>query len=194
MARSLRTLLVLLVSVLALGHAGMAKASGGTYVFDGGTRFEQAQVKGSLEASAFNWSLVPATITIHIQRGGVSHAQAGNIWLDSDLLDAGRFSWATVQDEYSHQVDFFLLTPAMRAQLQAALGTKAWCYENPAIQAHSAQGCERFTSVLPWAYWHSPDNAYRPTSKTDESAAMPPAKFRSLLAKLIGAPTSTSSR
>lgn len=92
------------------------------------------------------------------------------------------------QDEYAHQVDFFLLTPSMRAELQSALGAKAWCYEDAAVLAHSDQGCERFTSVLPWAYWQSRDNAYRPTSTSDESAAMAPAKFRSLLATLIGTP------
>lgn len=109
----------------------------------------------------------------------------GEIWLDSDLLDSGSFSWATIQDEYAHQVDFFLFTPAIRARLQAALGASAWCYENPAIQAHSDQGCERFSSVLPWAYWASNENPYRPTSKTDESACMRPAPFRRLLSRLL---------
>jgi hypothetical protein len=190
MRRALHTLL-LAAAVAALGfaHAGTAQAAGGNYRFDSGTASQRTQVREALKASSFNWNLVKAQITIHIQRGISSHAVAGQIWLDADLLDSGRFSWATVQDEYSHQVDFFLFTPEIRAQLQAALGAKAWCYEDGSVQAHDDQGCERFTSVLPWAYWQSPDNAYKPGSKIDESAAMAPAKFKALLSRLIGSTT-----
>ena len=186
MRRVLQTLLPAAVAALVFAHAGTAQAAGGNYRFDGGTAVERAQVREALKASSFDWSLVKAQVTIHIQRGTVSHAVPGEIWLDADLLDSGRFSWATVQDEYSHQVDFFLFTPEIRAQLQAALGAKAWCYENGSIQAHGDQGCERFTSLLPWAYWQSPDNAYKPTAKTDESAAMAPTRFKALLSRLIG--------
>ena len=186
MRRVLQTLLPAAVAALVFAHAGTAQAAGGNYRFDGGSAVERTQVRQALKASSFDWSLVKAQVTIHIQRGTVSHALPGEIWLDADLLDSGRFSWATVQDEYSHQVDFFLFTPEIRAQLQAALGAKAWCYENGSIQAHGDQGCERFTSLLPWAYWQSPDNAYKPTAKTDESAAMAPARFKVLLGRLIG--------
>jgi hypothetical protein len=186
MRRVLQTLLPAAVAALVFAHAGTAQAAGGNYRFDGGTAVERTQVREALKASSFDWSLVKAQVTIHIQRGTVSHAVPGEIWLDADLLDSGRFSWATVQDEYSHQVDFFLFTPEIRAQLQAALGAKAWCYENGSIQAHGDQGCERFTSLLPWAYWQSPDNAYKPTAKTDESAAMAPTRFKALLSRLIG--------
>jgi hypothetical protein len=186
MRRVLQTLLPAAVAALVFAHAGTAQAAGGNYRFDGGSAVERTQVREALKASSFDWSLVKAQVTIHIQRGTVSHAVPGEIWLDADLLDSGRFSWATVQDEYSHQVDFFLFTPEIRAQLQAALGAKAWCYENGSIQAHGDQGCERFTSLLPWAYWQSPDNAYKPTAKTDESAAMAPTRFKALLSRLIG--------
>jgi hypothetical protein len=186
MRRVLQTLLPAAVAALVFAHAGTAQAAGGNYRFDGGSAVERTQVREALKASSFDWSLVKAQVTIHIQRGTVSHALLGEIWLDADLLDSGRFSWATVQDEYSHQVDFFLFTPEIRAQLQAALGAKAWCYENGSIQAHGDQGCERFTSLLPWAYWQSPDNAYKPTAKTDESAAMAPTRFKALLGRLIG--------
>jgi hypothetical protein len=185
LSRALRTTLVSIVATLALAHAGNAQASGGSYRFDGGTAYQRSQVRSALKASSFNWSRVHATIKIHIHRGAISHSTRGEIWLDADLLDSGRFGWATVQDEYAHQVDFFLLTPAMRAELQTALGAKVWCYENPADLGHSDQGCERFTSMVPWAYWQSKDNAYRPTSKVDESAAMAPAKFRALLDRLL---------
>src|SRR6266571_749047 len=169
MRRVLQTLLPAVVAALVFAHAGTAQAAGGNYRFDGGTASQRTQVREALKASSFNWSLVKA-----------------QIWLDADLLDSGRFSWATVQDEYAHQVDFFLFTPEIRAQLQAALGAKAWCYEDGSVQTHGDQGCERFTSVLPWAYWQSPDNAYKPTAKSDESAAMTPTRFKALLSRLIG--------
>jgi hypothetical protein len=185
LSRALRILLPCVVAALALAHTGTAEAAGGSYRFDGGTAYQRSQVRGALAASSFNWSRVRATITIHIQPGVTSHSTRGEIWLDADLLDSGRFGWATVQDEYAHQVDFFVLTPQMRAELQAALGAKAWCYEDGNALGHSEQGCERFTSMVPWAYWPSKDNAYRPTSKHDESAAMAPAKFRALLERLL---------
>jgi hypothetical protein len=190
MRRVLRILLPAAVAALVFAHAGTAQAAGGNYRFDGGTTIERTQVRGALKASSFNWSLVKAQITIHIQSGTISHASKGEIWLDADLLDSGRFSWATIQDEYSAQVDFFLFTPEIRSQLQTALGAKAWCYEDGSVQGHADQGCERFSSVLPWAYWQSPDNAYKPRAKTDESAAMAPAKFKALLSRLIGATAS----
>lgn len=174
------------VALLVFAHPSSAHAAGGKYRFDGGTAYQRAQVRQALAASTFNWNVVARRITVHIVRREVSHAMPGEIWLDGDLLDAGRFSWATVQDEFSHQVDFLLFTPEIRAELQQALHAKAWCYENPAVQAHGDQGCELFSSVLPWAYWQSPDNAYRPVSKSEESAAMAPARFRALVNRLVG--------
>jgi hypothetical protein len=191
MRRVLHILLLAAVAALVFAHAGTAHAAGGNYRFDGGTASQRTQVKKALNVSSFNWSLVRAQITIHIKRGVVSHSTPGEIWLDADLLDSGRFAWATVQDEFAHQVDFFVFTPEIRAELQRALGAKAWCYENVAVHAHGDQGCERFSSVLPWAYWSSGDNAYKPASKADESAALAPAKFRALLDRLIGPTTAT---
>jgi hypothetical protein len=123
MASLLRTFLA--AAALSLALAGGAQAAGGHYVFDGGTRFEQTQVKKALDVSSFRWNLVPATITIHIGRNQTSEAKRGEIWLDAYLLDAGTYSWGVVQHEYAHQVDFFLLNDARHTQL-AALGGKAW--------------------------------------------------------------------
>jgi hypothetical protein len=90
----------------------------------GGTQAEQAQVRAALEASSFNWNLVPSRITIHISRDiPSSQAAPGEIWLDAGLLATGRFSWAFVPHEYAHQVDFFLLDDAERAGLEQALGS-----------------------------------------------------------------------
>ena len=183
--RNLRILPIIVAGLL--WTAAPAAAAGGGYVFAGGTQRQQAQVRLALDASAFDWSLVPTTITIHIAPGLQSEATAGNIWLDANLLNARRFSWGVVQHEYAHQVDFFLLNDAKRALLETALGGKDWCYGVPGL-AHAQYGCERFASTLAWAYWPSSDNSMKPVSATDESAAMAPAKFRTLLAALIGAP------
>ena len=184
MRRSILTLLICLTvaSVVAEG----AGAAGGAYTFVGGTPREQATVHQALEASSFDWGLVPQTIVIHIAKGTDSYAVPGEIWLDADLVDSGKWAWGPIQHEYGHQVDFFLLDDAKRAELAAALHTSVWCYDVLTL-AHDAYGCERFASTLSWAYWQSPDNALRPASRTDEAGAMAPAAFRSLLAKLIGA-------
>jgi hypothetical protein len=185
--------LFLLVTVLAvLVVPGVAQAAGGSYLFDGGTPAEQETVHSALEVSAFDWSLVPATVTIHIARGHASQATPGQIWLDADLLDAGRFSWGIIQHEYAHQVDFFLLHDADRASLAPVIGGSMWW--SPARTAlapngrtaHSQLSSERFASTLAWAYWQSPANSMRPQSRTDESAAVAPRRFRALLEQVLG--------
>jgi hypothetical protein len=184
--KSLRTLLV--AAVAALAFTGVAQASGGSYTFDGGTKAEQAQVKGALNASSFNWSLVPQTIVVHIGHGSESEALPGHIWLDADLLDSGRFSWGVVQHEYAHQVDFLLFDPATRARLNVLLGGSDWCYGTGGLD-HGAYGCERFASTLAWAYWQNSANSMKPVAAGDESAAMAPAQFRALLAQILGSRT-----
>jgi hypothetical protein len=52
--------------------------------------------------------------------------------------------------------------------------------------AHDEYGCERFASTLVWAFWPSKHNAYRPSSRNDESAAMEPTRFRALVSGLLG--------
>jgi hypothetical protein len=182
-----RVLRIALVSVLAaLAFAGNAHAAGGDYAFDGGTPKQQATVRAALNASAFDWDLIPARITVHVGGFAGSHALPGHVYLEGDILDAGRFSWAVVQDEFAHQVDFFLFDAETRARLTGELGARDWCYGIGGL-AHAEYGCERFASTLVWAYWPSKDNAYRPTSKRDESAAMEPKRFRALLAELLAA-------
>ena len=66
----MRRLFIPLVApaLAALALAAEARAAGGSYRFDGGTPAEQRQVRAALDASSFNWSLVPVQITIHIAR------------------------------------------------------------------------------------------------------------------------------
>lgn len=178
--------LTLLFCLLALAVPGRAAAAGGDYRFEGATPAERASVRRALDASRFDWGIVPQRVTIHVGSYGVSRATPGHVWLDRGLLAAGRFAWATVMDEYAHQVDFFVLDRSQRSVLQTALGASAWCYEVAGLP-HGAHGCERFSSMIAWAYWPSEHNSYRPSSARDESAAMPAAEFRSLMSTLVGA-------
>ena len=169
--------------LLSLAIAPGAFAKGGNYVFDGGTRAEQAQVKAALDVSSFDFGVVPGRVTIHVGRGVDSHAAPGQIWLDADLLDSGRFSWGVVQHEYGHQVDFALLDDAKRARLAAVLGGSAWF----GGEGHAGLTSERFADLVSWAYWTSPDNVMRPASAADEGGQVSPAAFRAALADLLPA-------
>ena len=185
-----RTILILLSAVAFFAFAQSALAGGGSYTFAGGTAKQQAAVHAALEASSFNWSLIPRTITIHIGAYGDSYSTYGDVYLDGSLLNSGRFSWGDVQHELGHQVDFFLFDDAKRAQMLRLIGGEDWCYSVPGLK-HSDYGCERFASELAWAYWPAPDNSMRPTSAGDEAGAMPVAQFRAVLTQLIGAPAAT---
>jgi hypothetical protein len=171
----------------ALVLVGTASASGGNYVFDGGTAYQQQQVRDALAASSFNWSVIPGTITVHITPTFASEAVPGAIFLDPNLLNSGEFAWGVVQHEYAHEVDFALFNDATRDTLTTQLGATAWCYGNAPTLAHGQYGCERFASTLAWAYWQSPENCMQPSEVADaESAAMQPAAFRALMTTVLG--------
>ncbi|HEY2935573.1 MAG TPA: hypothetical protein VGJ25_03185 [Gaiellaceae bacterium] len=172
--------------VLVLTCVAPASAGGGRYLFAGGTAHEQAQVRAALEASSFDWGLVPLLITIHIAPGLDSCALPGHVILDADLLDSGRFAWGVVQHEYAHQVDFFVLDDPARARLAAALGGSSW-WQTATWEAHGDLTGERFASSLAWAYWPSAENVMRPESAEDEAGSLPPLAFRALLSRLLGA-------
>ena len=177
----------------ALVLPSTALAAGGDYTFVGATPSERSTVRAALNASSFDWNIVPNRVTIHVDEVGTSHSRPGHIWLDRDLLASGRFAWATVMDEYAHQVDFAVLDPLRRSILQQRLGASAWCYEIAGL-AHSSYGCERFSSMVAWAYWPSKESSYRPESPSDESAAMPAREFRQLLSSLVGVPSALTTR
>jgi hypothetical protein len=181
----MRYALATLVVVFASVFAAPAFAGGGQYEFDGGTKAQRATVTAALQASSFNWSLVPRTIQIHIAPGAPSEATAGVVSLDANLLDAGTMSWGVVQHEYAHQVDFFLLGDPQRAQLFSSLGGSSW-WQTGGL-AHGQLASERFASTLAWAYWQSPQNIMRPTGPNDEAGAVPPATFRRLVQAVLGA-------
>ncbi|HEY8776382.1 MAG TPA: hypothetical protein VIM33_07870 [Gaiellaceae bacterium] len=181
----------LITAVVLLFPAATSGAVGG-YAFDGGTKTERATVVAALEASSFDWTLLPGPITIHIVRGEPSRSLPREVWLDADLLDSGEFAWGVVQHEYAHQVDYLLLDDAQRALLLRELGGRDWCYSVPGL-AHDQYGCERFASTLAWSFWPSVENSMRPTHPGDESAAMAPARFRALVTRLTSRPLSRRS-
>ena len=172
---------------LVLPSSALSASAGANLAFAGGSMHERADVRAALRASSFDWGLVRERVTVHIGAYGTSRSTPGHVWLDAGLLRSGTFAWATVMDEFAHQIDYFLLDGPRRGILQERLGAAAWCYEVPGLD-HAQYGCERFASMVAWAYWPSRDNAYRPRSRTCETAAMSAPAFRALLAELIGTP------
>jgi hypothetical protein len=173
----------LLVAAACLAYPTATSGAVGSYTVDGGTKKERETVVAALEASSFDWTLIPGPVTIHIVPGEPSRSLPHEIWLDADLLDAGEFAWGVVQHEYAHQIDYLLLDDAERDLLLHELGGRDWCYGVPGL-AHDQYGCERFASTLAWSFWPSRENSMRPTHRGDESAAMAPAQFRALVSKL----------
>ena len=182
-----RFTLLLAAAVLSAALAQSALAAGGSYTFAGGTPRQQATVRSALSVSSFDWDVLPEPVVVHIAPIGGSYSEVGHVHLDSTLLDSGRFSWGVVQHEFAHQVDFLLFDDAKRALLNQALGGSDWCYGVAGL-AHAAYGCERFASLLAWAYWPDAANSMSPASTRGESAAMPPDRFRRLLAEVLGLP------
>jgi hypothetical protein len=181
----LRRIVILLAFVLVLPTRALA--GGGNYEFEGATPTERSTVRAALNASSFDWGVVAQRVTIHVGPFGVSRSTPEHIWLDRGLVASGRFAWGTVMDEYAHQVDFLVLDAHRREILQQRLQASAWCYEREDVP-HNANGCERFASMVAWAYWPSRHNSYSPHCRSDESAAMPAGEFRRLLATMVGVP------
>jgi hypothetical protein len=176
------TLLVIAVISPSLSSSSDETRRG--YVVLGGTPAQESQVRKALDASAFDWDVVPAVVKIRIASGPDSWAKRGQIHLSAELLDKGRQSWGTVQHEFAHQVDLYLLDDSDRKLLRKALGGYAWLPHSGSVP-HAHRGAERFASTLAWAYWQSPGNSMRPRSAADESGAMRPARFRGLLARVL---------
>jgi hypothetical protein len=184
---------ILAVTTLAfLAIVPEAAARGGHYRFEGGTAAERKQVVDALNVSAFNWSVVPWTVTIHIRSGSWSsgtaefdgYAAPRHIYFAAKLLDEpGRYSWGYVQHEYAHQVDFARFNDATRKRLNYLLVGKTWSW-HPGM-SHGAAGAERFASTLAFTYWPSPDNLLD-TWAQNEARAMLPGPFKKLMRSLVG--------
>ena len=179
------------IAAACLAFPATTSGAGASYTFDGGTKKDRETVVAALEASSFDWTVLPGPIAIHIVHGEPSRSVPHELWLDADLLDSGEFAWGVVQHEYAHQVDYLLFDDARRAQLLRELGGRDWCYTVPGL-AHDQYGCERFASTFAWSFWPSRENSMRPTHRRDESAAMAPAKFRALVSSLTRRATQRS--
>jgi hypothetical protein len=175
---------LLAAAALAFPLSPGAAAAGGDYAISGGTPAEQATVRAALNASSFNWSVLPQTIQVTIEPGAGDSATPGSVSIDPELLDMGVFSWGIVQHEFAHQIDFLLLDDSDRAQLAQAIGGVQWFPRDGAFP-HSAFTCERFASLVAWAYWPSPQNVLRPRSTIDEAGAIPAPEFRALLSQML---------
>jgi hypothetical protein len=151
-------------------------------------------VRQALNASTFDWNVVPTQVTIHVARNiPLSYSTPGQTWLDAGLLDTGQFSWGVVQMEYGQQVQYSLQDAAVRAELTTRLGAQQWCYDDPTLP-RGVNACERFAATLAWAYWPSVANSMKPAGAGDWSASMDPKAFRTLLAQTIGAPDTIDAR
>jgi hypothetical protein len=180
----LRRILIGLAAAAAVcAFASPALASDVSLSFDGGTQAEQGQVRAGLDASSFNWGMIPGPIVVHIRRGVDSHAVPDEVWFDANLLDAGRYSWGVVQHEFAHELDYTVLTDAMRAQLHTLLGGESWWSTD--AEAHCQADSERFADLVSWAYWTTRDNVLRPAGAADEGGQVSPAQFRAALAALL---------
>jgi hypothetical protein len=184
-----RLLPLIAAMTLVLATASTAAASGGNYTFAGGTPAEQDQVRDALNASSFDWNLLPETVTVNIVPGAGDCSTPGEVYLDPALLDMGTFSWGVVLHEFGHQVDFELLTQADRAVLGQSLGGLEWWPPGAETLPTDDYASERFASTLAWSYWQSPENSLHPSSTFTESAAMAPAAFEALLDQLLGGST-----
>ena len=182
--------LILAALLAALALPGSAAAVlNGPITINGGNAYEQTQVRAALRISAFDYTPVAARITVVIARNIPSSDASSNgvVNVDANLLDAGEFSWGTVQHEMAHEVDFLYFSDADRAQLFSALGGGSWWYTAPML-AHGDYGCERFASELSWAFWSdTQQNSMRPVGVRDESNEMPLAAFRTLVNQLLAA-------
>jgi hypothetical protein len=186
-----RLLLVSLAAALAfLASGGNAFAGGGNYVFEGGSLEAQAQVRAALDRSAFDWDIVPGPVTIRITNCGCAGSKPGEIVLDELELTSSplgrRYAWGVVQHEYAHQVDYFVLSHTAREWFTRRFGGGAWCYEVRGL-AHDDYSCERFATLVAWAYWRSPENVQRPDWRPAGAPRIRRYRVRSFVARLLTA-------
>jgi hypothetical protein len=183
-----RLLPVIVAAAFFFAAGGNALAAGGNYVFAGGSFGARAQVQAALDRSAFDWDAVPGPVTIRITTCGCAGSRPGEIVLDEGQLTSSpfgsRYIWAIVQHEYAHQVDFQVLDQADRDRFSRRFGAGAWCYEVAGLD-HDAYGCERFATLVAWAYWRSPANVQRPDWRPEDAPKLRRARLRAFVARLL---------
>ena len=123
---------------------------------------------------------------------GTSSATPGHVWLDRGLLASGRFAWATVMDEYAHQVDFFVLdsraprtAPAAARRQRLVLRGLGPRTRSPRLRAVRLDGR---VGLLALEAQRVPARRRPPTSRRP----CRPREFRSLVSAVVGMPTPVS--
>jgi hypothetical protein len=66
--------MALLIAAACLAYPTATSGAVGSYTFDGGTKKERETVVAALEASSFDWTLIPGPLTIHIVPGEPSRS------------------------------------------------------------------------------------------------------------------------
>lgn len=170
--------------VAALTLAGTAAAA--DVRFDGGTPFEQQQVTQALASWRVDTSSLP-TITVHVvppsdphlgNGAAAGYSIPGDVWLSSYWLDFGQAGWGFVQHEFGHELDYYVLTDAQRAELMKLFGASTWCDHS---QPYTERACEWFASELSWAFWPTQTNLQDPGTTNGLSGHVDPAKLRALI-------------
>ena len=181
-----------LAGFAALALPARPAARGGHYAFDGGTPASRPRCASRSRSAASTGTSCPTTVTIHLHRGSGSYATPGAIWIDTELA---RLRHVRVGPDPARVRPPGRLLPSRRRTAQRAerRARRARLVGEPGRRRlhgpdHASLGAERFASTLAWSYWQSPANSLTPTSKKDESAAMAPASFRALLARVLGIP------
>jgi hypothetical protein len=174
--------LVLLAALAALVLPGKAGAADVALEFSGGSDTARAEVIAALDASAFDWSLIGRPVTVQIFECGCAGSRPGVVVLDETMLASspyGRaYTWGIVQHEFAHQVWWYALDDERRSELQALLGGRDLCYEQPGLP-HDAHACELFASTMTWAYWPVAGNPMQ------AEKVMGARSFRRLLSRLL---------
>jgi len=55
------------------------------------------------------------------------------------------------------------------------------------VLTHAQYGCERFASMLAWAYWPVAANIMKPRNRQDEAGSMSIAAFKLQLGQILAA-------
>ena len=134
------------------------------------------------EASSFDWSLIPGTITVHI--GGLRRLVLGlratSTWTPPSL-DSGRFAWGVVQHEFAPPGRLLpLRRRASGHSCSQCARRQGLVLSVPSLDALRLR-LRALRLELAWAYWQSPDNVMKP-QKTERrvAASCPCAQFRAL--------------
>ena len=154
--RAGRRYLILVAALFALLLPADAKASGGSYTFSGGSEAARTEVRNALDASAFDWSLVPQTISIQIVdcgcAGPVRGSSSSTRRCSSRRRTAAPIPGASSSTSTPTRSGGSLWTMSSGRFSRTGWAAPTFRYERPGL-SHDDHACERFASTLAWACW-----------------------------------------